>query len=137
MIIVADHGHLIPNKVDIRDKEISNYLEKPYIFIENRSPAFLVKKGMEEKFKEAFIKDFGDDFFLLSKEEVLEYNLFGEYAENNKHELYESYFGDFIGIAKDSSDMVLLGQKEVPNKVSFHGGYSDDELYVPLIVLAN
>ena len=92
---------------------------------------------MEEKFKKAFIKDFGDDFFLLSKEEVLEYNLFGEYAENNKHELYESSFGDFIGIAKDSSNMVLLGQKEVPNKVSFHGGYSDDELYVPLIVLAN
>ena len=92
---------------------------------------------MEEKFKEAFIKDFGDDFFLLSKEKVLEYNLFGEYAENNKHELYESSFGDFIGIAKDSSNMVLLGQKEVPNKVSFHGGYSDDELYVPLIVLAN
>ena len=34
--------------------EISNYLEKPYILIENRSPTSLVKKGMEEKFKEAF-----------------------------------------------------------------------------------
>jgi len=66
MIIVADHGHLIPNKVDIRDKEISNYLEKPYIFIENKSPAFLaflVKKEWKKNLKRHFIKDFGDDFF--------------------------------------------------------------------------
>ena len=137
MIVLSDHGHIISNKVDIRDKEISNYLAKPFVFIENRSPAFLVKEGMKEKFKEAFIKDFGDDFFLLSKKEVLEYNLYGEYAENNKHELFETSFGDFIGIAKDSSNMALLGQSEIPSKISFHGGYSDDELYIPLIILAN
>ena len=137
LIVLSDHGHLVSDKVDIRDKEISNYLAKPYIFIENRSPAFLVKEGMKDKFKEAFLKDFGDYFYLLSKEEVLEYNLYGEYAEGNKHELFESSFGDFIGIAKDTSNVVLLGQREIPNKVSFHGGYSDEEVYIPLIVLAN
>ena len=137
MIVLSDHGHLVSNKLDTRDKEMSNYLRKPYIFIENRSPAFLVKKGEEDKFKEAFLKDFGDDFYLLSKKEVLECNLFGEFTENNKHELFETSFGDFIGIAKDSSDAALLGYGEIPNKVSFHGGYSDEELYIPLIVVAN
>ena len=40
-----------------------------------------IKEGKEDKFREAFLKDFGDDFYLLSKKEVLECNLFGEYTE--------------------------------------------------------
>ena len=48
MIIVADHGHLIVDeRIDIKNSEISKYLENPKIFIENRSPALLVKKGEE------------------------------------------------------------------------------------------
>ena len=137
MIIISDHGHLISNKVDIRNKEIRKYLEKPFIFIENRSPAFLVKKGMEENFKKAFDKDFGNDFFLLSKEEILKYNIFGEYSENNKHELFETSFGDFMAISKDSSKICLIDEGDYPIHYSFHGGYSDDEIYIPLIVLSN
>ena len=137
MIIVSDHGHLISNKVDIRNKEIRKYLEKPFIFIENRSPAFLVKKGMEENFKKAFNKDFGNDFFLLSKEEILKYNIFGEYSENNKHELFETSFGDFMAISKDSSKICLIDEGDYPIHYSFHGWYSDDEIYIPLIVLSN
>jgi len=136
LIITADHGHLISNKVDIREKEISKYLITKTLFVENRSPGFLVKKGEEENFKKAFYKEFGNDFYLLSKEEILDYEIFGEYSKNNKHELFESSFGDFMAFAKDSSNMCLIGDND-NNMYSYHGGYSDDEIYIPLIVISN
>ena len=138
MIIVADHGHLIiDERFDIRNSEISKYLENPKIFIENRAPAFLVKKGEEENFKKAFNKDFGNQFYLLSKEDILNNKIFGEYNEDSKHELFESSVGDFIALPKDSSNSILLGECDKTNNASFHGGYSDDEIYIPLIVISN
>ena len=92
---------------------------------------------MEEKFRKAFNKDFENDFYLLSKEEILKYKIFGEYGKNNKHELFESSFGDFMGFAKDSSKICLVGEDDTSSSYSFHGGYSDDEIYVPLIVISN
>lgn len=138
MIIVADHGHLIVDeRIDIKNSEISKYLENPKIFIENRAPAFLVKKGEEENFKKAFNKDFGNKFYLLSKEEILNNKIFGEFNQDSKHELFESSVGDFIALPKDSSKSILLGECDQTNNVSFHGGYSDDEIYIPLIVISN
>ena len=67
MIIVADHGHIIADKEDIKSSEIYNYIKNKKVFIENRSPAFRVKEGDENKFIEAFNRDYGKDFFLLSK----------------------------------------------------------------------
>jgi predicted AlkP superfamily pyrophosphatase or phosphodiesterase len=138
MIIVADHGHLIVDeRIDIKNSEISKYLENPKIFIENRAPAFLVKKGEEENFKKAFNKDFGNQFYLLSKEEILNNKIFGEYNQDSKHELFESSVGDFIALPKDSCNSILLGECDKTNNASFHGGYSDDEIYIPLIVISN
>jgi len=139
MIIVADHGHLIlDERIDITNSEISKYLENPKVFIENRSPAFLVKKGEEENFKKAFNKDYGNHFYLLSKEEILNNKIFGEYNEDSKHELFESSVGDFIAIPKDSFSSAIFGDSDDKSKyVSFHGGYSDDEILIPLIVISN
>ena len=136
MIIVADHGHIIIDRIDIKNSDITKYLRDQKTFIENRSPAFLVKKGEEENFKKAFIKDFGNDFYLLSKEEILKYKIFGDYDKDNKHELFESSIGDFMAFPKDSSNKILVGECDLSNSVSFHGGYSDDEIYIPLIVIS-
>ena len=38
------------------------YLENQLSFIECRSPAYLFKKGQEENFKKAFLKDFFQNF---------------------------------------------------------------------------
>ena len=136
LIITADHGHFIPNKKKIVTHKISHYLRDKRVFIENRSPAFLVKQGNEKDFVQEFNKNFGNDFYLLSKKEILDYKLFGEYAEGNEHELFENSFGDFMAIAKDSSNKALLGEGD-HGMASYHGGYSDDEIYLPLIVLSN
>ena len=136
LIIVADHGHLIVDKKNIYFSKINKYLSKPYVFIENRNPAFLVKKGYEKEFIKAFNKDFGNDFFLLSKKDILKYQIFGEYAPNNKHKFFENSFGDFMAFAKDGSNKALKGKSD-GNLYSYHGGYSDDEIYIPLIVVSN
>ena len=136
LIIVADHGHLISEQKKILDNKIRNCLKTKKVFIENRSPAFLVKPGYEKNFVEEFNKNYGDDFYLLSKEDILKYKLFGEYSEGNEHELFENSFGDFMAIAKDNSNKALLGESD-HGMSSYHGGYSDDEIYVPLIVISN
>jgi hypothetical protein len=41
-----------------------------------------------------------------------------------------------MAIAKDSSNKVLLGEYD-NGMPSYHGGYSDDEIYIPLIVISN
>ena len=85
----------------------------------------------------SFNKDFGKQFYLLSKEEILNNKIFGEYNQDSKHELFESSIGDFIAFPKDSSNSILLGECDQTNNVSFHGGYSDDEIFIPLIVISN
>ena len=84
IIMVADHGHIVGEDVAVKNKEFLKYLENELSFIECRSPAYLVKKGQEENFKKAFLKDFGKDFYLLSKEEVLKYKLFGDLKKEMK-----------------------------------------------------
>ena len=137
LIIVADHGHLIGDKIKIQNYEMYNYLREKKVYIENRSPNFLVKKGFETNFIQAFNKDFGNDFFLLSKKEILEKKIFGEYALNNEHELFEDSLGDFMAISKGNSNKVLLSDTDPDKNTSYHGGYHDDEIYIPLIIINN
>ncbi len=42
-----------------------------------------------------------------------------------------------MALSKESSDIILLGEFDDTDDVSFHGGYSDDEIYIPLIVIYN
>ena len=135
MFIVSDHGHIMSNRIDVTKSNIMKYMDNRHVFIESRSPAFIVKKGEEENFKNTFNKEFGKDFYLLSKEEILKYNLFGDCQKENEHELFESSFGDFMAFSKDYSRKALMTENARP--VSFHGGYSDEEIYVPLIVVSN
>ena len=127
-------------KIDIRKRNqynlLKKYLEQKQFFIETRSPMFKVKKGEEENFKKTFNKLFGKYFFLLSKQEILDYKLFGEFGENDKHELFESSLGDFMAISKDSVKACLIGDNDAA-PYSYHGGNSDEEIYVPLIVISN
>ena len=136
IIMVADHGHLVGKDVDVKNKEFIKYLSNEMSFIETRSPAYLVKKGQEENFKKAFLKDFGEDFYLLSKEEVLKYKIFGDYEKGNENPLFEEGLGDFMAISKGSSNKVLLGKND-GNNVGYHGGYSDEEIFVPLIIISD
>jgi hypothetical protein len=81
-------------------------------------------------FKNKFVQLFGDDFKLYEKQKVINSNLFGN---GKQHELFEEAIGDFIAIAYDSNKCIITEGDEV--FTSHHAGYSDDEIYVPLIVI--
>ena len=133
IIIVADHGHLNSDYIKIKDyPDIEAYLDKD-IYIESRCLMFKIVPGKEEIFKNTFEAYFGDYFYLLSKEEILQKQIFGDvkYKEN---ELFRSSLGDFMAINKGNNNKAFLGFNDFP-LTSIHGGNADVEVYIPLIVL--
>ena len=133
IIIVADHGHLNGEHIFLKDyPDIKDLMEKS-IYIENRCPMFKIKSGKQNEFKELFEKYFGNYFYLLSKEEIINRNIFGEIKfEINK--LFDSALGDFMAINKKNDNKVIMDVNDFL-MTSVHGGNSDDEVYIPLIVL--
>ena len=134
IIIVADHGHINGQQIFLENyPDIKNLMEGS-IYIENRSPMFRIKEGKQNEFKELFNKYFGSDFYLLSKENIINNQLFGD-IKYQKNKLFDSSLGDFIAINKNNNNKVILDDLDFP-MISVHGGNSDDEVFIPLIILS-
>ena len=131
IIIVADHGHkeVKPIWLEKQYPQIVKMLERT-TSLEQRAVSFKVKNGYQEEFKKEFNQNFSNDFNLYDKQEIIDSHLFGEGVEN---ELFREAIGDFIAIAENSNKCILT-QGDTTHK-SQHAGYSDDEIYVPLIVV--
>ena len=130
VFIIADHGHIKCENVYLKEyPEIMEMLERT-TSIEQRSVSFKIKEGYKEKFKETFKNTFGNDFSLYEKEDIIDSKLFGDGATN---ELFEDAIGDFIAIA-ENSNKCLLTDGDNP-QVSQHAGYTDEEIFVPLIII--
>lgn len=133
MIIVADHGHINGDSIYLKDyPDIKNLMERE-IWVEERCPMFKIKEGKKNEFKELFEKNLGEYFYLLSKEEIKNRQIFGDikYKENT---LFDSSLGDFMAINKGNHNKAIVGDNDF-QMVSVHGGNTDDEVYIPLIVL--
>ena len=137
VIISADHGHKdIENAYSILDyPEIQECLIIPPS-LESRALAFWVKEDMKKQFEEKFTKAFGEEFWLMRKEEFLSKNLLG-YGE--KHPKIDDFIGNYIAISINSSiirlETFLADGK--PVKKSTHCGLTKEEMEVPLIVIKN
>lgn len=128
VIVIADHGHLKVENIFLKDyPEILNMLERT-TSIEQRAVSFKVKKENFQDFSTKFNEVFSNDFDLLPKEEVINFKLFGDGIEN---ELFDNAIGDFIAIAKSNKCLLTDGDDEL---FSHHAGYTDDEIFVPLIL---
>lgn len=130
IIVVADHGHLDTESVVIEDyPELQNMLVRE-TSLEPRATNFFVKKDMLEEFKIRFNELFGKEFKLLSKQEVIEQNLFGGGIPNPKFYLC---LGDYISIA--TSNKAIYDKKEAVREKALHAGITEDEVLVPLIIV--
>ena len=65
-----------------------------------------------------------------TEENVIESKIFGDGIPN---ELFEDALGDFIAIAEDSNKCLISEGSEA--LFSQHAGYTDDEVFVPLIIV--
>ena len=130
VFVVADHGHIVVDNILLDDyPDLMAMLERTPS-LEERAVSFKVKNGMHEKFANEFRKLFGEYFNLYTKDEVIANKLFGDGEENP---LFESAIGDFIAIAEDSNKALVT--KDSSMLYSHHAGYSDDEVYIPLIII--
>ena len=128
LIVIADHGHIKINHFYLTDyPEIMELLERS-TSIEERALSFKIKDGCHQKFMELFIKSFGDYYDLYNKQDIIDSKLFGDGIEIK---LFREAIGDYIAIAKSNYAIVTPGDEILASQ---HAGYTDDEIYVPLIV---
>lgn len=131
IIITADHGHLNNQEIALQEEypEFSKLIDGN-ISVEGRACAFCVKQENRAKFVRLFQKLFGKDFILLTKEEALKQNLFGD---GIPHPNLEAALGEFlaIGIGERFFEM---HRRKVP-MLSHHAGLLEDEMMVPLIIV--
>ena len=130
IFIIADHGQIKVDNIQLEDyPNIFSLLERT-TSIENRAVSFKIKDGYHKEFEKLFDKEFGKYFNLMTKDEIINNDFFGP---GEAHDWFESAIGDYIAIANESNKAILtVGNSPL---YSMHGGNSNDEVYVPLIII--
>ncbi len=129
IFVVADHGHINIENIFIKDyPDIENCLLKN-TSLEPRAVNFFIKPDKKEEFVKLFNKYFSNDFDLYPMKEVIESKLFGNGEEN---EIFKDALGDYLAIGKTNKALLYIGSEILKSQ---HAGYTDDEIYVPLILI--
>lgn len=126
-LITADHGHINSPKAVITDyPDIMECLVR-MPSIEPRCLNLFVKDGMGEQLERAFAGNFGDDFMLIPKKQVLERQLFGR---GTPHPRLDDMLGDYLAVAVGD---VSIYNKSSKNFVANHAGLTRQEMEIALI----
>lgn len=129
IFVVADHGHKNITNIDLNEyPDIIECLVRN-TSIEPRAVNFFIKNEKKEEFVELFNKYFSNDFELYNKEDIIHSKLFGEGKEN---EIFRDSLGDYLAIATTDKALLYIGSEILK---SHHAGYTEDEIFVPLIVI--
>ena len=134
LIITADHG-----MTDVESLYLDDYPELEACLehaptLEPRFCSFKLKPGCKSQFQKLFEQVFGEDFLLMSKEEVLERKLTGC---GSPHPRAAEFMGDILAIAVGNK-ILQYRMKGVPQPKSFaahHAGLTADEMRVPLVLI--
>lgn len=130
IIIMADHGLVNTSTLYLENypKIQDMLIRRPSI--ESRAINFYVKEEFKDVFPTEFNKIFGKDFMLLSKNEILEKELFGK---GNKNPRIDEVVGDYIAFA--ITDKAIEWEKGGLNLEARHAGLTKEEMEVPLFVI--
>ncbi len=129
IFVVADHGHHNVENIFIKDyPDIEECLLRN-TSLESRAVNFFIKPDKKDIFVELFNKYFGNDFDLYSMKDVIDSKLFGDGIEN---EIFRDALGDYLAIGKTNKTLLYDGSEALKSQ---HAGYTDDEIFVPLIVI--
>ena len=99
--------------------------------LEPRTLNFFVKPGKEAFFEKEFNKEFGSKFILMPMQEALDKKLFGDKATESWHKCFRSMLGNYLAIATD--DLSIFFDDDF--LLSMHGGLTEEEMLIPLIVM--
>ena len=131
LLITADHGHIDSMNLCILDyPEICKCLVR-LPSIESRTLSLFVKPEYLKKFPALWKKTFGDGFLLLTREEVLEKNIFG-IGKNNLR--LETMIGDFVALSVSNKSIFNTHYSAQIHKGN-HAGLLPEEIKIPLIAI--
>ena len=131
LIVTADHGHIDGRNVSITDYPaiVECLVRMPSI--EPRALNLFVKEEKRKEFEREFEKAFGNDFILLTKEEVYEKKLFGTGVP---HKNVDAMIGDYLAVG--TADLTIFNSKEeAEHFIGVHAGYTKEEMTIPLIII--
>lgn len=133
-IISADHGLIdINEEIQInRIPEIADCLVVPP-FVESRAAACYVKYDRRTDFERAVRTYLGKDFLLLSRNDILTKGILGR---GEAHPKTLDFIGDYMICAiadKGLRYQTLHAKPKIMNKAN-HGGLTDEEMRIPLII---
>ena len=129
IFVVADHGHHNVDNLFIKDYPDIEECMLRGTSLEPRAINFFIKEDKKDVFEERFNSHFKKYFDLYKMDDVINSKLFGDGEEN---EIFRDALGDYLAIAKADKTLLYDGDEELK---SHHAGYTDDEIYVPLIVI--
>ena len=133
LFVVADHGHMDSKNLCILDyPDVMNCLER-LPSIEPRTLNLFVKEEYIQVFPEIFRKNFGDEFLLLTREEVMKHKVFGI---GNSRDGLEEMLGDYLAFAI-SETSIFNTHFEAQIMPGGHAGLTPEEYIIPLIVIEN
>ncbi len=130
VIITADHGLCDGVNEYLEDYPKLSAMLKVPPSIEPRALSFFVKDGKQEEFKTEFNKHFGDDFKLMTKEEVFAENLLGF---GKPHPRTYDFVGDFLAVAIGGKSLFI--EREERSFIGVHAGLTEEEMTVPFIAI--
>ena len=129
IFVVADHGHINVKHIFLDDyPDIVDCLVRN-TSIEPRAVNFFIKDDKKEEFVNLFNKYFSEYFTLYNMDDVINSKLFGDGKENS---VYRDALGDYLAIATSDHDIIYGGSNPLASQ---HAGYTDDEIYVPLVLI--
>lgn len=134
LIITADHGMLeMNNHFSLEQYPDLDGLLRNYPAGDGRAKMLYVQNGKEDLFASRFQREFGNEFMLMSADEVLNKGLLGS---GPIHPRTRGFLGDFLAIGISRSDLVYKPEGARPPKLflGHHAGLTAAEMIVPLIL---
>ena len=134
IIVTADHGQVdMVNMMYLNQN--NDYTKFFYALpsIDTRTISFFVKEDCKKDFEDTFMKEFGQDVILLTKEEVDKFKLFGN--ESLSKNTLDS-LGEYIAIVVNNKFMVCdtINLEDKINTKGNHSGLTKEETTIPLVV---
>ena len=127
-ISIADHGHVNVDYFDVCEHEDMYSLLATPLTLEKRSVGFNVQEGKNQLFKDLFNRYYGEYFDLISKDEIIEKQMYG-LGEMGKY--VKDFIADFVAIAKDK--YCLYASKEMKHLDLFKGNHAGGTMEERLI----
>ena len=132
VVLTADRGSIeYEFAFPVHNKELSACLKMPFS-IEPRASACFVKEGMAPRFEQLFAEEFGDDFLLLPRKEVLEKDWLGT---GKRHPRLDSFLGDYLAIATGKKSLFWAPRIQNLHARAASGSLTPQEMQLPLVVI--